>query len=356
VAYQLMNNGSLQYAVDWDVVDRLVRAYWRAESRNSYSRVVKSSDKSWYNPVSWSLPEIEQIEVDWNLVRSQSDSGAADDRARLRQVGATNVRGVAEELEWKVARTGKLTTSFVDDMGAIQSANMARIDNAVSAYGSQIEVAKFLRDTSADGLMVGATLLSGGTAAAVLTGGSAMKGWAKYQDTDSVGAAVMQGFGSFVFTAIPMGGALTAGQKWTLVLVQSSWESGMALAEGKSLAEAIPTGALKLTGPGCEKIFGKAGVIKMLEKAGIPLRITVAGEDVAAKFVDKLGGKVLQKQGVEKRVGKQAVEALVGGATRSAQPESGMASGALVRDATFTDDLLLKFAIVNMQKGIGWGW
>jgi hypothetical protein len=349
VGYQLVNNGQVQYAVDWSVVDRLLRGYWSAEMRNSYSRVVKSSEASWYNPASWALPEIAQLEVDWDLVRAQARSGSAIDAAQLRQRGDRDMRSVAKELEWKVGRGATLTTSFLDTMGALQSDNMARINRAVSSYATQIEVAKFLRDTSADGLMVGATLLSGGAAAAVLTGGSTMKGWARYQDTDNVGAAVLTGVGNLVFVAVPM-------EKWTLVIVQSAWESGTSLAEGKSFVESLANGTLKLAGPGSAKLVGSLGVTKMLQRAGIPIRITVAGADAAAKFVDKLGGKMVQKQVVEKRIGKPLIAAALGGSSASSPSAGEAPSASLVRTSTFSDDLLLKFAIVNMEKGIGWGW
>jgi hypothetical protein len=326
VGYQLVSNGQVQYAVDWSVVDRLLRGYWSAEMRNSYSRVVKSSEASWYNPASWALPEIAQLEVDWDLVRAQATSGSASDASELRQRGDRDMRSVAKELEWKVGRSATLTTSFLDTMGALQSDNMARINQAVSSYATQIEVAKFLRDTSADGLMVGATLLSGGAAAAVLTG-----------------------VGNLVFVAVPM-------EKWTLVIVQSAWESGTSLAEGKLFVESLANGALKLTGPGSAMLVGSLGVTKMLQKAGIPLRITVAGADVATNFVDKLGGKVVQKQVVEKRVGKPLIAAALGGSGASSAAAREAPGGSLVRTSTFSDDLLLKFAIVNMEKGIGWGW
>lgn len=375
MAYQLVDNSYGQFAVDWTVVDHLIEVYWKATMRDAYSRVTTTSDSKWYNPFSWSLPDIAQVDVDWDLVSSKARIGAEQERAEMRRLAQYDCGSMAVHLETLVAQTGRLTKSFLDQMASVQSENAARIGNAVSSYDSQIAAAKFLRDTSADGLMVGATILSGGAAAGVLAGGSALKGWAKYQDTDNVGAAVMTGVGNLVFGIIPMGGPMTAGEQWALAIIQGVWESSTALVEGKSVSEAIPIGALKLAGPLATKVFGSAPVRRMLARAALPMKVTVITEtevnipgqyslkrvedNIADQYLGRLGPKVVQKQIVE-GYGKPFIhDSLYGSPPSTATTDVSTPpprGPRVVRNATFENDALLKLAIVNMSKGIGRGW
>lgn len=355
MAYQLIKNGTTEFAVDWDVVDRLLLTAAKAELRDAYSQVVRASESDWYNPFSWSLPEIASVEVDWDQVQARSPEIARIDGRRMREVAQRDVRAMARMVRQRVDETARLTNGFLDRMAAVQTENTMSINRSVSSYDGQIEVAKFVRDTSADGLMVGATMLTGGAATAVIAGGSAFKGYAKFQDTDSVGAAVMEGAGSFVFGYFPMGKTLSGKQEAALVIVQAAWETGTGLVEGKELADAATGGSMKFLGAGADKLFASRAVTNMISNAPIPMRVWVpAGPghvvDVANDFAGKVGGEVFKKQVIE-RFGPQAVEML----RKKEEPKAPGRSGRVLSTVTPTDDLLLDFAIVNMQRGIGRG-
>jgi hypothetical protein len=79
------------------------------------------------------------------------------------------------------------------------------------------DAARVVRDLSAGTLVVGATFLSGGTALAVLGGGSALKGTATYQDTGNVGAAMLDATATFTVGAIGIGAAGAASSATTSV-------------------------------------------------------------------------------------------------------------------------------------------
>jgi hypothetical protein len=357
MAYWMLENDRDRYAIDWDVVNRLVRGYHRATLRDAYSHVVTTSESTWFNPFSWSLPDVRSLEVDWDKVSSGLNAAADEDVNRLTEQATRDVRSVYRELKWMVADTGRRTTAFTDQLGALQTENMSRINSAVESYGAQIEAAKFVRDTAADGLMVGASIATGGAGVAILGGGSALKGWAKYQDTDNAGAAVLTGVGSFTFGAFKLGGTkLKAGEEAVVTILQAQWETGIALAEGKSLSKALAIGSLKLTGPFVDRFFKLGPVKSMLERACVPIAITVATaegvENVASTVAGKWLGKTAQKQVVE-RGGKAAINAL---STPAAAPASASTRRSeVVESATLTDQRLLTLAIVNMSKGIGRG-
>jgi hypothetical protein len=403
MAYWFLQNDHGSYAIDWDIVYRIVRAYHTALAREQYATLVTTSESNWYNPFSWSLPDIRSVEVDWDRVRSSATKAADDDFNRLAEQAATrDVRDVYRELSYMVTATGSYTTAFVDWLGAVQTGNMSRINSAVDSYGTAIEVAKFVRDTSADGLMVGATILTGGAGVAVLGGGATMKGWAKFQDTADlstdrrVGAAVATGVGNFMFGAFKLGGMkLTGGEEAVVTILQAQWETGVALTEGKSVAASLATGSLKLAGPFVDRFFKLAPVSSLLERACAPIVITAVTksgvvENVASSVVSKTLTKVVQKQVVE-RFGKAGIKTMseprasgmytlpAGGARQSvaipapgvgrqsvAIPAPGRQSVAIqapvrvrqsaaIDNATLTNDLLLTLAIVDMAKGIGRG-
>ena len=242
----------------------------------------------------------------------------ADDLEDFRRRAKYDMASVAREMEWRVTRTSKLTADFLDWLAAVQNPQQHPRRSSRHKYEGMKEVAKFFLDTSADGLMVGASIISGGAAAVVLAAaGSTMKGWGKFQDTDNVGAALMQGAGSLVFAVIPIANKLSGGQKWALVVVESVWESGTALVEGKGFLESAAVGSLKLAGPGVEKIFKTVPVKSLLEKAAVPMRIWVAQEvteEMATEgflsmatnesqlVLQKMGTKLVQKQVVERGV------------------------------------------------------
>jgi hypothetical protein len=361
--YSILRNDTATYAVDWDIVYRLVKSYHVAVARDLYSKVVSTSNVTWYNPASWSSPDIRSLDVDWDQVRSKSIQAADEDFARLAERGTRSVPDMYKRLEWMVADTAKRTSDFVDEIGAIQSDNMARMNAAVDRYGTWIEIAKFFRDTSADGLMIGASILTGGAGVAVLGTGSMLKGWAKYEDTNNAGAAVLTGAGAFTFGAFKVGGTtLNRSETIVVTVLQAQWEAGIALTEGKSLGQAATAGAasvaMKVSDSAVDRFFKSDTATKMIKRAVAPLTITVVTEKGVENASAKLAGKVVTKAaqaGV--RAGEKAVVKAIGKA--SASPKSGTQTSpkteSLLEHATPSNDALLRIAIVNMDKGIGRG-
>ena len=63
MAYTMVNSGRTQYAVDWETVERLCRSYWSAYYQYEYSTLNTMSESTWYNPFSWSMPDIRTVGV-----------------------------------------------------------------------------------------------------------------------------------------------------------------------------------------------------------------------------------------------------------------------------------------------------
>lgn len=353
MAYELVQSRNTQFAIDWSVVRQLVRSYYTSAWQLDLGRETTLSESHWYNPFSWSMPDVAHIEVDWGLVRSYADADADNDVARMRRRAATDAAGVAWQLDELIDLTARNKESFTDWMGTVQTRNMESIDKAVDDYDSNIEIAKFVRDASAEGLMIGASVMSGGAATAALGGASFFKGYCKFQDTTNdhaLEAAVLEGVGSFAFAYVKLGKKLSFKEDMVLAFVQAPYKTGTELVAGKSVSDAFVSGSVKLVAPTVDRLF-KIGPAKTLfDKVAVPVVITVKAKEgiknVTSDLLTKSATKSVEKT-LESR-GKQALED-----SPATNPRQ---SGRIVSDATLSNKLLLYLAFVNMEKGIGRGW
>jgi hypothetical protein len=197
-------------------------------------------------------------------------------------------------------------------------------------------------------------VMTGGAGIAAIGGASFFKGTCKYQDSGSVGASVMEGAGSFVFAYAKLTPKF-ARQEMVLAFVQAPYKTGTELVAGKSFSEAAALGAVKLAGPGVDRLL-KIGPAKTLfDRLAIPIVITYGGQNVAAQSLSGGAGVLPKAVGAAiKKAGEYGARAVTPDSPADA-PAVG-APGRLVRDATISDKFLLYLAFVNMTKGIGHGW
>lgn len=363
MAYELVQSGNKQFAIDWSVVRRLVRSHYLSCYQLSYAHEVTLSDSDWYNPLSWSLPDVSHVEVDWDAVRRRTDVDTDQEMRDLAKQAQSNAAAVAYRVESMVETAARNKESFIDWMGDVQTQNMKNIDKAVDDYQSHTEVARFVRDTSADGLMVGASVLSGGAALAVMGAGSTLKGTAKFQDTGSVGAAVMEGAGSFVFACVKLGKSFSFKQDMILALVQAPYKVGTELVAGSTIGKATLSGALKLTGPAVDQLFKLSPSKTLFDRVAVPITIwrkTIdepghqQWKNVADEVLRKFAKEVAQKRGIE-GAGKNALLRM-GSSAASVAAGASHRQGSVMAEATLTNKYLLYLAFVNMDYGIGRGW
>lgn len=362
MAYELVQSGNTQFAIDWSVVRRLVRSYYLAYHQLNYAQEVTLSDSHWYNPLSWSLPDVSHIEVDWEAVRRRTDADTDAEMRDLTRQAQSNAAAVAYSVKSMIGTAAKNKESFIDWMGDVQTQNMKNIDKAVDDYQSHIEVAQFVRDTSADGLMVGASLMSGGAALALMGAGSTLKGTAKFQDTGSVGAAVMEGAGTFVFAYVKLGKSFSFKQDMILALVQAPYVAGTELVGGSTVGKAALRGALTLTGPAVDQLFRLSPSKTLFDRVAVPITIwrkTInepghqQWENVAGEFAKEFAKEEL-KRGIEEA----AKNALLGKSSSAGSAVDGASprQGSVIAEATLTNEYLLYLSFVNMNYGIGRGW
>lgn len=180
--------------------------------------------------------------------------------------------------------------------------------------------ARFVRNVAAETFLVGAFFLPGAGAIAGLAIGSVGQGYFKYQDTEDVPAAMMQGATTFMVNIVPIasrGGVQRWGrtQYYTMVFATKPLEAGAryanALVEGKSAFEAaiaagsamvggaIGSGlARRLTPVELEKIssgLAKLGtplniktVVKMVGMSGIKYKANQLAGEVGNRLIQRI--------------------------------------------------------------------
>jgi hypothetical protein len=364
MGYELLANGQTQFAIDWDIVSRIVRSYHTANLQLSYAREIRMSESHWYNPLTWSLPAISHVEVDWDAVRADADSFALADVRNMRVEAKYNAPRIARRVEALIEMAAHKKETFVDWIGKVQTENMKSINKAVEDYEASAEIARFVRDTSADGLMVGASVMTGGAAVAALGGASFFKGTCKFQDTGRVGAGLMQGAGSFAFAYVKLGKNFTFRQDMVLALVQAQYATGTELVGGATVSKAVVSSALKLTGPSIDRLFKLGPAKTLFDKVAVPIVVTYGGENVASKFLSKLAGKAVHRGFEERRQGvpgdrEDRGKKAVNDSTSTGEIEVDLSprrQGQVIAESTVSTKFLLHLAFVNMDKGIGRGW
>ena len=79
---ELLANGQTQFAIDWDIVSRIVLPH--SNLQLAYAGEITMSKSHWYNPLTWSLPAISHVEVSWDRVRTDADVFAQRDARNMR--------------------------------------------------------------------------------------------------------------------------------------------------------------------------------------------------------------------------------------------------------------------------------
>ncbi|MDH3351368.1 MAG: hypothetical protein OEM51_07450 [Gammaproteobacteria bacterium] len=355
----MIDNYGTQFAVDWDIVARLNRSYHTSQCQWDLAETRDMSQSNWYNPFSWDLPTTRTVDVDWSSVRETAQRHADADMNDYRAEAKHDMQYVARDLEYKLERTAENRRKFTNLLREVQRENHAEIENAVDEYDGMINVARFVRDSSADIVAVGSTIATGGAAAGLLGASSALKGVYKYQDTGKAGAALLHGGGSLVLGMFKVGGnKLTSGAEYTLIMAKGMLEAGTSLAAGDSLGKAVEQGGLKIASDGAAQIlFSSALVKQVFQRMPVPFNVWSVVQRSGQEFHAVDVANELVAGGVKKvaaRTAKGQAKSMLRGGDNHPIARTNVAGFA--NDVPVEKKLLLYFGVVNMSKGIGHGW
>ena len=258
------------YLVDYDLIDRIVHDSAYLQKQNTDAKLTTEQEGFW-------LPETYHYSVDFKAARSIAESSRYSFNAfrkvstfyqnRHSKSSQLPAGSKMEELKkqlFSMEKSGRDAAKTLKDKQQLASRkSMQNINDKADAWKGAAEVAKFTRNASADIILVGSAVVTGGASTlAIGAGGSLMKGVFKYQDTGNVAAGVMEGAVSFVTVVIPgPKDGMTKAMARTLIFTKAKTEflgkTAVGLVEGKSLGEAsLSAGVDVALGAAANKLKG----------------------------------------------------------------------------------------------------
>jgi hypothetical protein len=366
MTYRLYNTEQGDFCIDWEACCQMIRSFHRATAQYAHSREVTESQSSLLNPLSWGLPDLTTVEVDWARVQNETTTKALYDAHRLAAFAVFNpngVDGLVRELKRMREETRKRNELLSQATRRASTRSWAAMEQSVSSYGSLIDNARLVRDLSGTVLIGAATAATGGAAGAALTGaglGTSIKAVAKYQDTGSVGSAAIEAAQNVVFSVFPAarGASLVGREKLVKVLVSSIADSAKAIVEGRELGTALLEGAVNVPAA-CLGEAGKKLLAPVLGKVALPVvtKIVTTPNEVASKLPIEIAKKTIEDRA--KKWGQQEIKGHLAGANGPAERvarKPTKRSDSFVNSLAFEDELVLKFAVIDMEKGVGHSW
>jgi|SRR5579872_6189826 len=289
------------YRVNWDGISRIIRSSVRTQAQLSYSK--DKPEKPWFGP------ELHTVEVDWDRVRAETPI-KTETELRLFYHGAQlSMRSQIVRLRQMIEMSESAQAALMAKLKDAQRATMANIETSVHRGEVGIEVATWIRNASAETLMVGATALSGGWAAGAVAVGSGLKGSATYQETGRMGNAIATFSTNLLMGAFDLKVAGKAGQLERMLergIISKSEKFGLAIVwakakgfleipkgmlEGKHVKDASLSGAIKMgASTPVEAIKHCLEQNPKLHLLAIPVEVTLnLAQDIAAEQLGRGG-------------------------------------------------------------------
>jgi hypothetical protein len=326
------DNEGVSWAVDFDGAHHLLRSYVRATSVLHRARFVYKTEA--LGPLGTFKITLTTVEVDYTTLGSQvnRDSNALYTKFH-EQLQHSGRRAFHTLLGFRSATVDKNEDFRKMQMDASRQTNDS-ISSVSSSAQRWMDGAKVVRDLSATVVMVGASFLSGGAAAAALSGGSVLKGSFTFQDKKMEGKSNSEAASAGTFEAstdlfigvigMGEGGAMkevstVAGKAKAagIILFGSTFDGATefvkAHMDGKTVRQAAMAGGARfgfhavtagLAGPKLDKYFDDP----QLELFSFPVLVTratsakLATETTVSSVEDwvvkKTGGETKQEQSV----------------------------------------------------------
>jgi hypothetical protein len=232
------------YLVNWEGVSRLIRSAVRSRAMLTFSKENIEQHRIG--------PNIHSVEVDWGRVQDTT-TVESDRLLKSFYFGAQESMGTQLSQLRRLVSQGEQNHLLLQaKMRAAQTKTMENIHASVSRGEIGEEIARDVRDASTEFLMVGATVLTGGSAAAAVGGGSLLKGVYAYQDTSHMSTAVITASTNLLMGAIPLKikpameaqfGKLGWGILWAKI--EGAAEIPKSMLEGDHLTTAAGKGLVK---------------------------------------------------------------------------------------------------------------
>jgi hypothetical protein len=150
-------------------------------------------------------PDLHSVTTDWAKTRSDTDARSDMEYREffLRLDNGFTGNSAIELLKTELKRKQAAERDLMEKQRQAQRETMDNIEGSVHKGETALPVLEFIRDVSADTLMIGATVMSGGTltpgVAAWISGAAFLKGAGKFEDTGRFGEAAFEFGSEFAF-------------------------------------------------------------------------------------------------------------------------------------------------------------
>ena len=293
------------WMVDWEIVRSILRSNANQHAQLAHGRTTTTSRVNWLNPFSWQMPDVVSYEVDWSAQRRERESTLRDLLTEATSmVPRVGCDGFRQWLRMRIDETESYRDSFQTRLTGASHRTMQNIESSVDGYENSIAVTRFVRDTSADVVLVGATFMTGGAAVAAAGAGSVMRGGFTYQDTGNIGLAAVETTASLVTTLIPVGraasGATAASfaDDATVILVGANFDVAKAIIQGDSFDQALArAGTNAAAGAAAGALFSRVGQNQrfqsLVERLPLPATVSISRNRSASVSGSRLAGEYL---------------------------------------------------------------
>jgi hypothetical protein len=250
MGYAIVESCGQQFAVDWEVIERLCRSYWVSFYQLHYASAIDIAQSVPCDSLSCALPPLRALEVQWTKVDQGSSMATIIDMMRYRSRGRA-LLGVREDMRSKVWATRANKRKFSAMMRGITQTNVSALARSEGCHPRYPELARFMQDISPEAAMIGLQVASGAKAFALLNTATMLKGWVKYRDAQNMGAALVRGSGSMVLGMFRLHDAkLGNAARHTLLVAHGSPEASTSYISGDGFCKAVEAGLLKMASTG----------------------------------------------------------------------------------------------------------
>jgi hypothetical protein len=239
------------YEINWTGVEIMIRAFARSQAVLDRSETVTKpvkelgpGDGTFSRPVF-----LTTVDIDWGLVHRLTDVWSWALLEDFRCLAASSMSEAQLRLEKYVTATAGNNSIVARRQARAARRTVEDAQAEIDRLQKMIDIARHIRDMSADAELAFASFLTGGAAYAAVAAGSVLKGVAKYDRTGSVGSGVVTGAIEAAFGVLGiLGGAFMKAEGLELLrdkvvfvvilnLTKGSVQAGQAVIEGKSLGE-----------------------------------------------------------------------------------------------------------------------
>lgn len=322
---ELVEDRRRVWAVDWRCVDSVIRS-WAHHRAIVESGSVVSEDRtdSLFNDLGEWLPasgtspvDVVSYEIDWGKVEEREKRWVASTRRHfIDRFERDGPRPLREELTRLVRQKDGYRRTYRRRQREASDRTRRAIESAVAYGEGGVEKAKVLESASAGGLILGATILTGGSALAgfgAAAGGGGLKWHATYRDTGSWEAATLDAAVDVGLAYIPVGKIASAYSKTAAgefavvaifegkIAITSGLKSGLIQAGlGKSNEKVSNAMAANMmgslvgsaTGAGLSRLPALRGLMDKTALPGVTKRVARRefGDQIASYPGEVLGG------------------------------------------------------------------